>query len=726
MQEAAELAEKNMIDLSRPIRGEGDELNPRQQFYVEQFEAEPFVRDLTNSETALENLLALPRELRGLVSEAKSALNKVDSDVLNTMPGATRQAFGELRSLVTGLENRFKDLAGKTTERYLNRVVVDPAAAQKAMPTADEVSRLFEDIVRFKAATSNVLYRSRRADLVLRGGQSELAEIRDSLVRMSQNADIFPKKVVDFEIKINNAMSDVIATRKNVYQKISENLPENTMFGVFGSKVNPEKLKKLIQTKDFDRNTLIELDQLQSYLNALDKVEGVMNEFGVKSGREAHQAAFNATRTADAIKELFDLRAAVRAASKIDDLSDALLKIDEMIGPEISEAHAKAVQGLIDDLKPLSTAGSSIRKRDKLVKRLSQKASLKRDRAGVESDIMEDRIARFQAEQDPSLRAMMDFRSRRPSSWEGFALADLIVDIPFVPDIVSGGILLASRPQAMMHTILGAQKVASVTANLIRGGANKVLKGITLGERGFYPTVAKQVKKKSVLGHSLGKIAGISALPGQEPDLKNYDKSVERLNELTSNPEELENYLEDVGNTAKGMPTVKQNMIQTSQRAIQYLQAIQPQPSMGGVFDPFPPEPTMDQKIKYATAISVINDPIGAYYYALGNNLLSEEVLAPLKAIYPQLATRLEGQVIDTFSEAKKPIPYSMRVQMALVYGPGMDLTVAPQFVGAMQQMYTSPGQEQGGGVNMTQGGVGQLRKSAAAFQTPGQRMMEA
>jgi hypothetical protein len=726
VQEAAELAEKNMIDLSRPIRGEGDELNPRQQFYVEQFEAEPFVRDLTNSETALENLLALPRELRGLVSEAKSALNKVDSDVLNTMPGATRQAFGELRSLVTGLENRFKDLAGKTTERYLNRVVVDPAAAQKAMPTADEVSRLFEDIVRFKAATSNVLYRSRRADLVLRGGQSELAEIRDSLVRMSQNADIFPKKVVDFEIKINNAMSDVIATRKNVYQKISENLPENTMFGVFGSKVNPEKLKKLIQTKDFDRNTLIELDQLQSYLNALDKVEGVMNEFGVKSGREAHQAAFNATRTADAIKELFDLRAAVRAASKIDDLSDALLKIDEMIGPEISEAHAKAVQGLIDDLKPLSTAGSSIRKRDKLVKRLSQKASLKRDRAGVESDIMEDRIARFQAEQDPSLRAMMDFRSRRPSSWEGFALADLIVDIPFVPDIVSGGILLASRPQAMMHTILGAQKVASVTANLIRGGANKVLKGITLGERGFYPTVAKQVKKKSVLGHSLGKIAGISALPGQEPDLKNYDKSVERLNELTSNPEELENYLEDVGNTAKGMPTVKQNMIQTSQRAIQYLQAIQPQPSMGGVFDPFPPEPTMDQKIKYATAISVINDPIGAYYYALGNNLLSEEVLAPLKAIYPQLATRLEGQVIDTFSEAKKPIPYSMRVQMALVYGPGMDLTVAPQFVGAMQQMYTSPGQEQGGGVNMTQGGVGQLRKSAAAFQTPGQRMMEA
>ena len=729
IQEAAELAEKNMVDLSRPIRGEGDELNPRQQFYVQEFEAEPFVRDLSNSETALENLLTLPRELRGLVSEAKSALNKVDDDLLKTMPGATRMAFGELGSLITGLENRFKDLAGKTTERYLNRVVVDPAAAQKAMPTADEVSRLFEDIVRFKAATSNVLYRSRRSDLVLRGGQSELAEVRDSLVRMSQNADIFPKRVVDFEIKINNAMSDVIATRKNIYQKISENLPENTMFGVFGSKVNPEKLKRLIQTKDFDRNTLIELDGLQSYLNALDKVEGVMNEFGVKSGREAHQAAFNATRTADAIKELFDLRAAVRATSKIDNLSDSLLKIDEMIGPEISEAHAKAVQGLIDDLKPLSTAGSSIRKRDRLVKRLDQKAKLKKDTAGVEDDIMEDRVARFQAEQDPSLRAMMDFRSKRPSSWEGFALADLIVDIPFVPDIVSGGILLASRPQAMMHTILGAQKVASVTSNLIRGGANKVLRGLTLDSRERLPRGVigpTQLKKKSVLGHSLGKIAGISALPGQEPDLKNYDKSVERLNELTSNPEELENYLEGVGNTAQGMPTVKQNMIETTQRAIQYLQAIQPQPSMGGVFDPFPPEPTMDQKIKYATAISVINDPIGAYYYALGNNLLSEEVLAPLKAIYPQLATRLEGQVIDTFSEAKKPIPYSMRVQMALVYGPGMDLTVAPPFVGAMQQLYAAPGQEQDGGVNMTQGGVGKLSKSAAAYETPGQRMMGA
>ena len=101
-------------------------------------------------------------------------------------------------------------------------------------------------------------------------------------------------------------------------------------------------------------------------------------------------------------------------------------------------------------------------------------------------------------------------------------------------------------------------------------------------------------------------------------------------------------------------------------------------------------------------------------------------MLAPLKAIYPQLATRLEGQVIDTFSEAKKPIPYSMRVQMALVYGPGMDLTVAPPFVGAMQQLYAAPGQEQDGGVNMTQGGVGKLSKSAAAYETPGQRMMGA
>ena len=90
-----------------------------------------------------------------------------------------------------------------------------------------------------------------------------------------------------------------------------------------------------------------------------------------------------------------------------------------------------------------------------------------------------------------------------------------------------------------------------------------------------------------------------------------------------------------------------------------------------------------------------------------------------MRAIYPDIYARLQQQVVSTFVEARKSLPYATRVQLGMAYGQGMDPTVAPQFVGAMQQMYAAPGQGQDGGVSMTQGGVGKLRKSAAEFTTP-------
>jgi len=63
---------------------------------------------------------------------------------------------------------------------------------------------------------------------------------------------------------------------------------------------------------------------------------------------------------------------------------------------------------------------------------------------------------------------------------------------------------------------------------------------------------------------------------------------------------------------------------------------------------------------------------------------------------------------------------------MGLSYGPGMEATTGPAFTSLMQENFAPAGQEQPGGVNMTQGGVGKLRKSAAAFETPMQALQEA
>ena len=729
--DAAKFAEVNQLELSRsPFRGKygGEMPNMRQQFYVDAFGEERYRQSILGNSSAYESILNVPKQIQQATAEARGIIAAVDDEVLRNLSPKQQKDFERFKQIVDSVELRAEKQFAEFQERLIqnmDQIVTNRTTAARAAPSAEEMSGLYQDLNQLKQSMNKILYDGADFDAVLGTKINELRAVRDTLNTMSQDANVFPRKIVEFEKAINPLMSDVISLRRNLYmRKYTRQDPSKNLFGVFAREVDPKKLfRHLRERDDVAGQSRIELKDLDSYLSAIEKVEQEMISRGLKGADqiEAIQSVRKARKTAQDIQQLFDLRESVRSMSNVNKVADSVAQMDDLLAKEVNAEQAKIISEFADELGKLGSSADLIKKKKRLLEKLRSKARRKKDQRDAQGGILEERINRFEAEQDPSLRAMMDFRSKRPSSWEGFALADLIVDIPFVPDIVSGGILLASRPQAMMHTILGAQKVASVTANAIRAGANKTLKTITLGA-----SVPSYTKKKSVLGHSLGKIAGISALPGQEPDLKNYDKSVERLNELTSNPEELENYLEDVGNTAQGMPTVKQNMIETTQRAIQYLQSIQPQPSMGGVFDPFPPEPTMDQKIKYATAVSVINDPIGAYYYALGNNLLSEEVLAPLKAIYPQLATRLEGQVIDTFSEAKKPIPYSMRVQMALVYGPGMDLTVAPQFVGAMQQMYAAPGQEQDGGVNMTQGGVGQLRKSAAAYQTPGQRMMGA
>jgi len=729
--DAAKFAEVNQLELSRsPFRGKygGEMPNMRQQFYVDAFGEERYRQSILGNSSAYESILNVPKQIQQATAEARGIIAAVDDEVLRNLSPKQQKDFERFKQIVDSVELRAEKQFAEFQERLIqnmDQIVTNRTTAARAAPSAEEMSGLYQDLNQLKQSMNKILYDGADFDAVLGTKINELRAVRDTLNTMSQDANVFPRKIVEFEKAINPLMSDVISLRRNLYMgKYTRQDPSKNLFGVFAREVDPKKLfRHLRERDDVAGQSRIELKDLDSYLSAIEKVEQEMINRGLKGAdqTEAIQSVRKARKTAQDIQQLFDLRESVRSMSNVNKVADSIAQMDDLLAKEVNAEQAKIISEFADELERLGSSADLVKGQKRLLEKLKSKARQKKDQRDAQGGILEERINRFEAEQDPSLRAMMDFRSKRPSSWEGFALADLIVDIPFVPDIVSGGILLASRPQAMMHTILGAQKVASVTANAIRSGANKTLKTITLGA-----SVPSYTKKKSVLGHSLGKIAGIYALPGQEPDLKNYDKSVERLNELTSNPEELENYLEDVGNTAKGMPTVKQNMIETTQRAIQYLQAIQPQPSMGGVFDPFPPEPTMDQKIKYATAISVINDPIGAYYYALGNNLLSEEVLAPLKAIYPQLATRLEGQVIDTFSEAKKPIPYSMRVQMALVYGPGMDLTVAPQFVGAMQQMYAAPGQEQDGGVNMTQGGVGKLSKSAAAFETPGQRMMGA
>ena len=328
---------------------------------------------------------------------------------------------------------------------------------------------------------------------------------------------------------------------------------------------------------------------------------------------------------------------------------------------------------------------------------------------------------------DPRLNQLLEYRK---GASDAIGVGDIvgaldIVTNAFIPDFISYGMLIANRfKDRPLRTLQGTAFVleaSSKAANAIRTGADKTLKAVTLG--GVAP---KYQKSTSVLGKMLGQTGGIIGTPYQVPSDEDYKKSVDKIKEIQSNPEKFSQMLDKASAGGQNVQPLRNSMAQTTQRAVSYLSTFTPELSPNSPFDPYEPVPTPDLKMKYGTAIEVLNNPVNAYYYSLSNNLLDEQVLEPLRAIYPDIYARLQQQVVSTFVEARKSLPYATRVQLGMAYGQGMDPTVAPQFVGAMQQMYAAPGQEQDGGVNMTQGGVGKLSKSAAAFETPGQRMMGA
>lgn len=321
---------------------------------------------------------------------------------------------------------------------------------------------------------------------------------------------------------------------------------------------------------------------------------------------------------------------------------------------------------------------------------------------------------------DPRLNKLLEYRkgaSDAIGAGDVIGALDLATNA-FIPDFISYGLLVANRfKDRPLRTLQGTAFIldaSSKAANAIRTGADKTLKSVTLGGVG-----PEYKKSTSILGKLLGQTGGITGTPYQVPSDEDYDKSVKKMREIQKDPEKLTAIIDKSSVGGQNLRPLRESLATTTSRAINYLGTFTPELAPASPFDRYDPVATPDMKMKYATAIEVLNNPINAYYYSLSNNLLDEQVLEPLRAIYPDTYARLQQQVLSTFVEARKSLPYATRVQLGMAYGQGMDPTVAPQFVGAMQQLYSPPGQERGGEVNMTQEGVGRLRKSAAEFTTP-------
>ena len=229
-----------------------------------------------------------------------------------------------------------------------------------------------------------------------------------------------------------------------------------------------------------------------------------------------------------------------------------------------------------------------------------------------------------------------------------------------------------------------------------------------------------------MLARALGLTVRANVEPSSYLTDDEYEELVVDIDEKLNDPAFVERTTELAQGKFAGIEKLKDPMANTVAMGMQVLSQAMPQLPDEAAFDRPEFVPTPEDKTKLRDAYFAVADPIGAFYYLAASNQLTPQFISNLMQVYPKLLPKLLGQTVESLQD--EPVPYDTQVSLSLATQAPLTSTMDPSFVGALQANISQPpaGQEQQGGVTMTQGGVGKLSKSAAAFETPGQRMMGA
>jgi len=358
--------------------------------------------------------------------------------------------------------------------------------------------------------------------------------------------------------------------------------------------------------------------------------------------------------------------------------------------------------------------------------------------AGVADRVEADRMALAQAKgreiqelqstaMDQDIRDLLAYRQRDRfgSVANAFGLEALTNAMgSLIPAPVAVGLYstfkLMDNPRDVLRIAAGVYGISKFTGEVIQKGADNMLKVIKGG------TGDKYQGRRSVLARSLGLTVRANVDPSSYLTDDEYEELVMDIDEKLNDPAFVDRSTELAQGKFAGVEKLRDPMANTVAMGMKVLSESMPKLPDEAAFDRTEFVPTSEDKTKLRDAYFAVADPIGAFYYLAANNQLSPQFINNLMQVYPKLLPKLLGQTVESLQD--EPVPYDTQVSLSLATQAPLTSTMDPMFVGALQANISQPpaGQEQQGGVTMTQGGVGKLSKSAAAFQTPGQRMMEA
>ena len=358
--------------------------------------------------------------------------------------------------------------------------------------------------------------------------------------------------------------------------------------------------------------------------------------------------------------------------------------------------------------------------------------------AGVTDRIEADRMALAQAKGreieelqttaiDQDIRDLLAYRQRDRfgSVANAFGLEALTNAMgSLIPAPVAVGLYstfkLMDNPRDVLRIAAGVYGISKFTGEVIQKGADNMLKVVRGAKADKYEG------RRSVLARALGLTVRANVDPSSYLTDEEYEELVMDVDEKLNDPAFVERTTELAQGKFVGVEKLKDPMANTVAMGMQVLSQAMPQLPDEAAFDRAEFVPTPEDKTKLRDAYFAVADPIGAFYYLAANNQLTPQFINNLMQVYPKLLPKLLGQTVESLQG--EAVPYDTQVSLSLATQAPLTSTMDPTFVGALQQNISQPpaGQEQQGGVNMTQGGVGKLSKSAATYETPGQRMMGA
>lgn len=218
---------------------------------------------------------------------------------------------------------------------------------------------------------------------------------------------------------------------------------------------------------------------------------------------------------------------------------------------------------------------------------------------------------------------------------------------------------------------------------------------------------------KAVWGSPLPKALAIEG--AERLSDNSYQSHVDRLKQLTGNPEAMAKHLGDsTFNLSQAAPNVAQGIQSTMARGIQFLASKIPQ-VQGQFLLSQPEKPSQEQKQKFGRYLNAVDKPLSAIAQ-VKNVTLTPETMEALQTVHPDLLNEMRKEVMSHFSADKaEKLTYAQKAAISQFLGQPLSSNMTIQTTLSNQMVYAQPNASAQSAPKPTRATIGGMKKLNSA-----------